>query len=68
MWMLIATLCLQTSLTDAECRPERKGPFPIESTCREKIVPTRAELLRLASDLGAKVLFASARCEKGNDI
>jgi hypothetical protein len=66
--MLIATLCLQTSLTDAECRPERRGPYLLHSDCQDKVAPMRDELLRLASDLGAKVLFASARCEKGNDI
>jgi len=68
MWMLLATLCLQTSLTTAECRSERHGPYLLHSDCQTKVAPLRAELQRLADDLGARVIFQSVHCEKGHDL
>jgi hypothetical protein len=32
------------------------------------LAPVQAVLVSMAGDLGAVVLFASVRCEKGNDL
>jgi hypothetical protein len=68
MWLLIATLCIQTSATDAECRRDVRGPYHAPLACREMLAPVRDVLVSVAGDLGAVVLFASVRCEKGNDL
>ena len=68
MWLLVSVLCLQTSATDAECRRDVRGPYYAPQACREMLAPVQAVLVSVAGDLGAVVLFASVRCEKGNDI
>ena len=68
MWLLIATLCLQTSATDAECRREVQGPYHAPMACREMLTPVRDVLVAVAGDMGARVIFASVRCEKGDDL
>ena len=68
MWLLVSVLCLQTSATDAECRRDVRGPYHAPQACREMLAPVQAVLVSVAGDLGAVVLFASVRCEKGNDL
>lgn len=65
MWLLIATLCLQTSATDAECRREVRGPYPSTQECLERVRPTAAVLKEIAADLGAPVPFVSIHCARG---
>lgn len=67
MWLLVATLCITTSATDAECRREVRGPYLTPQACLERIRPTGALLQEVALDLGAVVLFAHVRCERGVD-
>jgi hypothetical protein len=68
MWLLIATLCIQTSATDAECRRDVRGPYLDRKACRDLERPLEIYLEGLAADLGAPVLFVKARCEKGDDL
>jgi len=68
MWMLFATVRLEISLTSAGCSSQCLGRFPFESACRERVAPTRAELLRLADELWATVIRESVHCEKGTDL
>jgi len=68
MFMLFVTLCLQTSPTDAECRPYLRGPYLDQKACRDLERPLEIYLEGLAADLGAPVLFVKARCEKGDDL
>lgn len=67
MWLLVTTLCLQMSATDAVCRRDVSGPYPERSECWERITPTEAVLSAVASEIGANVLFAHVGCEKGWD-
>jgi len=67
MFMLIATLCLQTSATDAECRREVQGVYADRDVCRDRMEGQQGALLTLAGDIGARVLFLSVRCERGKD-
>ena len=68
MWLLIATLCLQTSATDAERRREVRGPYHAPMACREMLAPVRDVLVSVAGDMGARVIFASVRCDQGSDL
>ena len=68
MWLLIATLCIQTSATDAECRRDVRGPYHAPQACREMLAPVQAVLVSVAGDLGATIIFQSVRCEKGQDL
>jgi len=68
MWLLIATLCIQTSATDAECRRDVRGPYHAPQACREMLAPVREVLVIVAGDLGATIIFQSVRCEKGQDL
>ena len=68
MWLMIATLCIQISATDAECRRDVRGPYLHPMACRDLLAPVEGVLLSVAGDLGAVVVFASVRCEKGRDV
>lgn len=67
MWLLVTTICLQLSSTDAECRREVQKPVPAPMTCRDRMGPQRKALTALADDLDAKVLFLSVSCQRGVD-
>lgn len=67
MWLLVTTICIQLSSTDAQCRREVQKPVPAPMTCRDRIAPQRKALTALADDLDAKVLFLSVSCQRGVD-
>jgi hypothetical protein len=67
MWMLVTTICLQLSATDAECRREVQRPVPVPMMCRSRMEAQRDALLALADDLNARVMFISVSCKRGRD-
>ena len=67
MWMLVVTMCLQLSPTDAECRATVQGVYGKPQSCRKRMEGQHEALLTLADDIGARVLFLSVKCSKGND-
>jgi len=67
MFMLIATLCLQLSPTDADCRVIVQGVYADRDVCRDRMEGQHEALLTLAGDIGARVMFLSVRCERGKD-
>lgn len=67
MWMLVTTLCLQLSSTDARCEREVSGPHLSKWKCQARVRDHRPALIAIADDVGAHVLFLSVVCKKGRD-
>ena len=67
MFMLITTLCLQLSQTDADCRVQVQGVYAEADRCRMRMEGQHGALLAVAEDLGARVLFLTVKCVKGKD-
>ena len=67
MWLLVATICLRLDATSAECRRDVQGPYSEPMTCRDRMEPQGRAVESLARDIGARVLFVSVACVKGQD-
>lgn len=67
MWMLIATICVQTSLTEAACPKYRRPAASTLSECREMIDPIKQVTLDNIESKKWKLLFMSVTCQRGKD-
>jgi len=68
MWMLVITVCLQFSSTEAECRRQVQGPHLTPMECRNRMPEQAKAIEKVIEGIGGRVLFANVSCKKGKDV